>query len=249
MGDGAFEVVMIVLSIVNELVKENSAGEFSFMRFLCKKLLMQLAVLANDDLKEELFNGGISIGMDIIWANNANEFMQQQKADGFIDLLFDNSKQRIELLKELLPRPVIINSVVHSLEKIQAPFIRINAWPGFLKGSLIEASAGNKHDKQQAEKIFTFLDKRIEWITDQPGFITARVIAMIINEAYFALEEEVSTKEEIDTAMKLGTNYPYGPFEWCNKIGINNVHELLQKLSMIHPRYKPAGLLEKETFA
>ena len=48
---------------------------------------------------------------------------------------------------------------------------------------------------------------------DIPGFISARVVSMIINEAYFALEEEVSSKEEIDTAMKLGTNYPYGPFD------------------------------------
>ncbi len=45
-------------------------------------------------------------------------------------------------------------------------------------------------------------------------------MAMIINEAWHALAEEVSTKNEIDTAMKLGTNYPYGPFEWAEKIGL-----------------------------
>ena len=42
---------------------------------------------------------------------------------------------------------------------------------------------------------------------------------MIINEAFLALQEGVSTKEEINTAMKLGTNYPLGPFEWVEKIG------------------------------
>ena len=56
-----------------------------------------------------------------------------------------------------------------------------------------------------------------------PGFITARVIAMIINEAFFALQENVSSKEEIDTAMRLGTNYPYGPFEWTKLIGIDKI--------------------------
>jgi 3-hydroxyacyl-CoA dehydrogenase len=43
---------------------------------------------------------------------------------------------------------------------------------------------------------------------------------MIINEAYFALEDNVSTKAETDIAMKLGTNYPYGPFEWGQLIGL-----------------------------
>jgi 3-hydroxybutyryl-CoA dehydrogenase len=69
---------------------------------------------------------------------------------------------------------------------------------------------------------------------------------MIINEAYFALEENVSTKEEIDIAMKLGTNYPYGPFEWAKKIGLKNVVRLLTELSLSEKRYQPAGLLLKE---
>ena len=69
---------------------------------------------------------------------------------------------------------------------------------------------------------------------------------MIINEAYFALEEGVSTKEEIDTAMKLGTNYPYGPFEWAKKIGLKNIFQLLDKLHKTNLRYEPAALLKKE---
>ena len=100
----------------------------------------------------------------------------------------------------------------------QAPFVRINGWPGFLKRPVVEASSNSKTIKEKAEKIFNDLDKKTEWVPDEPGFITARIIAMIINEAWFALEEGISTKEEIDTAMKLGTNYPYGPFEWGSKL-------------------------------
>lgn len=69
---------------------------------------------------------------------------------------------------------------------------------------------------------------------------------MIINEAWLSLGEGVSTKEEIDTAMKLGTNYPYGPFEWGNKIELKNVYQLLTALSKTNPRYEPAALLKKE---
>ena len=210
---------------------------------------MQLVVLASDDLKEELSGGGVNQEMEIIWAGTIDDLRQQPHADGFIDLLFDNTQQRIKLLKELSPKPVIINSVVHCLEKMQAPFIRINAWPGFLKRPLVEASLVKNNNKQQAEKIFSLFHKKIEWLPDQPGFITARVVAMIINESYFVLEEEVSTKEEIDIAMKLGTNYPYGPFEWCDRIGIKNIFLLLHELSKTNSRYKPAGLLEKEALA
>ena len=79
---------------------------------------------------------------------------------------------------------------------------------------------------------------------DDYGFIAARIIAMIINEAYYALEENVSTKEQIDIAMKLGTNYPYGPFEWSEKIGIEKIYLLLEKLSVQNKRYTIAGSLK-----
>jgi 3-hydroxybutyryl-CoA dehydrogenase len=93
---------------------------------------------------------------------------------------------------------------------------------------------------------FKKLGKEICWVPDQAGFITPRVVASIINEAFFALSEAVSTKAEIDTAMKLGTNYPYGPFEWAAKIGLSNVATLLQKLEKEQPRYAPCPLLVQE---
>jgi 3-hydroxybutyryl-CoA dehydrogenase len=69
---------------------------------------------------------------------------------------------------------------------------------------------------------------------------------MIINEAYCALEDEVRTREEMDLAMKLGTNYPLGPFEWGKKIGLSKVAGLLTILSSTNQRYQPARLLLKE---
>ena len=69
---------------------------------------------------------------------------------------------------------------------------------------------------------------------------------MVINEAYFALNDNVSSKNEIDTAMKLGTNYPYGPFEWTGLIGKEHILALLQKLNIADTRYQPASLLIEE---
>ena len=207
---------------------------------------MRLVVLANEILKEELLSNGKTGEAEIKWIRGPEEFTHEENVDGFIDLLFDNSKTRIELLKDLSFQPVIINSVVNTLEEINAPFIRINAWPGFLKRPLVEASYLGEALKKKAEKIFTCLNKRAEWVPDVPGFVTARVIAMIINEAWFALEEGISTKDEIDTAMKLGTNYPYGPFEWGNHIGLENIYALLKKLSMHINRYRPAESIKKQ---
>jgi 3-hydroxybutyryl-CoA dehydrogenase len=78
--------------------------------------------------------------------------------------------------------------------------------------------------------------------------VAARVISMIINEAFFTIAEKVSTKDEIDLAIKLGTNYAYGPFEWLNKIGIQNIYQLLEILSINDKRYMVSPLLEKNYF-
>jgi len=207
---------------------------------------MRLVVLADEILKEELTSTETTRELEIIWIDDVDEFAYQENVDGWIDLLFDNTNKRIELLKKFSSQPVIVNSVLNTLEEINAPFILINAWPGFLKRPIIEASYGGKALKERTERIFNSLNKKTEWVPDEPGFITARVIAMIINEAWFALEEGISTKEEIDTAMKLGTNYPYGPFEWGNLIGLKNIYALLEKLNNTNSRYRPAELMKKQ---
>jgi 3-hydroxybutyryl-CoA dehydrogenase len=210
---------------------------------------MRLVVLADEILKEELLSNGITREVEIIWIDDVDEFAHQESADGCIDLLFDNTKKRIELLKKFSSQPVIVNSVINTLGEFNAPFIRINAWPGFLKRPVVEASYNGKTLKERVERIFNGLNKKTEWLPDEPGFVTARIIAMIINEAWFALEEGISTKEEIDIAMKLGTNYPYGPFEWGNQIGLKNIYALLDKLCKTNSRYQPAELMKKQVIA
>jgi len=207
---------------------------------------MQLVVLADEVLKEELLNNGVTEEIDFVWIADEKGFNDHKSADGFIDLLFDGTKQRTELLKGLSAKPVIINSVITTLKELNAPFVRINAWPGFLNRSVVEASGADENRKHLVDKIFSSLNKKTEWVADKPGFITAKIVSMIINEAYFALEQKVSSKTEIDTAMKLGTNYPFGPFEWGKKIGLKNIHRLLGELSKTNFRYLPATELSKE---
>ena len=113
----------------------------------------------------------------------------------------------------------------------------------------MEASIINTSLQPEAEQLLSCFGRTIEWMPDIAGFITPRVVASIINEAFFALEEKVSTEEEIDTAMKLGTNYPFGPFEWGKKIGLHNIYSLLAILSSEKTRYTPSLLLKQTALA
>jgi 3-hydroxybutyryl-CoA dehydrogenase len=207
---------------------------------------MMIGVLADENLKEELLAQGVSEHVQVNWITESEALFNHKNADAYIDLLFQTDDKRIKLLQQLHPKPVLVNAVIPLLSQLPGNFIRFNGWNTFLKRSVVEAAGSDETMKTKAGEIFSLFNKKVEWVPDMPGFISARVIAMIINEAYFALSENVSTKEEIDTAMKMGTNYPFGPFEWSEKIGLKNIYELLVALFKSNTRYEPAGLLKKE---
>lgn len=62
-------------------------------------------------------------------------------------------------------------------------------------------------------------------------YIFARILAAVICEAYRAFKDKVASKTDIDTAMKLGTKYPMGPFEWANYIGLDKCENLFKLLN------------------
>jgi 3-hydroxybutyryl-CoA dehydrogenase len=208
---------------------------------------MQMVVLSTDDLRQELLQQAPENRVDLVWIEDFHQFSTYPEADIYVDLLFENERDRVAFLQKLLPRTVIINSVVDTLAETHPSFVRINGWPTFLDTEIVEGSYRDEKAKEEAERAFAIFGKKLEWVPDEPGFITPRVVSTIINEAWYALSEEVSSPEEIDTAMKLGTAYPYGPFEWSEKIGVQNIVTLLSKLSHREPRYRPCELLEQET--
>jgi 3-hydroxybutyryl-CoA dehydrogenase len=207
---------------------------------------MRISLLTNTEQKEELLTGTQDGLAELVWVTAPGALAGVTGTDACIDLLFDGTGERIRLLSQLQTQTIIINAVVNPLNESTRDFIRINGWNTFLKRSVIEASAKDGPLKEKAEQVFSSLGKKTEWLPDLAGFISPRVVASVINEAFFALEEGVSTREEIDIAMKLGTNYPYGPFEWCTKIGVKNIFMLLNQLAKDQERYKPAALLTRE---
>ena len=167
--------------------------------------------------------------------------------DFCIDLLYVSEPNRVAQLKETGAKQFIVNYVNGTLADLPEGFTRINGWNSFLQRKIVEACTRNEDSKADVEGLFKLFNKDVEWLPDIIGFVSCRVISQIINEAYFSLDEKVSTKAEIDVAMKLGTNYPFGPFEWAEKIGIKNIRELLIKLSATEQRYQPASLLIRES--
>src|SRR5688500_8383 len=208
---------------------------------------MLIIVHGTESARQELLQGGLQPGSEIKYVTSIEGFREHSEADAYIDLGYKNGKKETALLKEL-EGLVIINSVTDTLVDTHDSFVRINAWPGFL-GSIVEASCLKEDLKKKTELVFEQFNKKVEWLPDEPGFVTPRVISMIINEAYIALEEGISTRAEIDEAMKLGTAYPFGPFEWALQIGLQNIVGLLSRLSKEKSRYKPAALLVQEALA
>ena len=169
---------------------------------------MRIAIFSNDEQRKELLEKGID-NAEIIW------FDKQQKNISNVDACFDLLFDETDLAKNIFIKevPVFANAVITTASQLPKNYVRINAWNGFLKRTIIEVTASNEIAKENCSNILSKLERNFVWVPDEPGMIAARIIVMIINEAYFALSENISTKEEIDIAMKLGTNYSYGPFE------------------------------------
>ena len=201
---------------------------------------MKIFILADEDQKKEI----LSLHPD---ENDSITFDSTMPEDGSIkehDVFFIFSDyEEIDPLK-FTGKQVYFNEVIKTLSEFDFPgnFFRINGWPGFLERSIWEVASNQEYENQE---IFNLFNRKVIFVKDEPGFVSARVISMIINEAFFALGEKVSTENEIDLAMKLGTNYPKGPFEWAQKIGIEKVYSLLKKLSEKEDRYIPAPALKK----
>ncbi|KQU62936.1 3-hydroxyacyl-CoA dehydrogenase [Rossellomorea marisflavi] len=117
------------------------------------------------------------------------------------------------------------------------------------KMPLIEIIKGLETDEETVEAVreaASSMGKETVIINEFPGFVTSRISALVGNEAFFMLQEGLGTPEDIDKAIKLGLNYPMGPFELGDLVGLdtrlNNLKYLHEKLG---DKYRPAPLLEQ----
>lgn len=89
--------------------------------------------------------------------------------------------------------------------------------------------------------------RKVTVIQDSPGFIAQRMLAMIGNLGCEMAQIGLASPNDIDTAMKLGLNYPKGPFEICDHLGCSRVWRILERLQALtgDDRYRPSQWLRR----
>ncbi|HXX63029.1 MAG TPA: 3-hydroxyacyl-CoA dehydrogenase family protein [Bacteroidota bacterium] len=162
-----------------------------------------------------------------------------------------------ELSRRLAPgRPILTSAstvcVAEQSQWLTPPrqLIGIAALPGLLQGRLVELSPGEGTGSAvlaEAQEFCRKLGKEWALVQDSPGMVMPRILCMLVNEAYFALGERTAEPSDIDTAMRLGTNYPRGPMEWGERIGLTQVCAVLDGLWRYfgEDRYRTAPLLRR----
>ncbi len=115
---------------------------------------------------------------------------------------------------------------------------------------LVEIIKGKLTDEEVHEAIYALsqaIGKTPVSVEEAPGFVVNRILVPMINEGIGILADGVATKEEIDTAMKLGANHPMGPLELGDLIGLDVCLAIMEVLynEFGDPKYRPHTLLRK----
>ncbi|SDY02407.1 3-hydroxyacyl-CoA dehydrogenase family protein [Hymenobacter psychrophilus] len=134
----------------------------------------------------------------------------------------------------------------HDEEPPFGPVFGLCALPTLLDRPLLEVTLLDPATATVLADLCANLGTEYRLVADRVGLVTPRIVCMIINEACYTLQEGTASVQDIDLGMKLGTNYPHGPFEWANAMGIARVYETLEALyqDTHEERYKVCPLLK-----
>ncbi len=177
------------------------------------------------------------------------------KTEGF-NIVFDLHADEKNYSPGYLPSGclLVVSAVKNTVADISKTFNNythiagMNLLPSFIGRELKEVS----FLQNKPLKDFVAFTESTGWkyktVKDVVGMVTPRVLAMIINEAAYTLQEGTATREDIDKGMMLGTNYPQGPLQWCDKIGIQHIVDVLEALHVHtgNERYKVCSLLAEK---
>lgn len=173
------------------------------------------------------------------------------------DVVFCFDKQQSFRLFSAFNLPVFVEASCNSLlgnlhgeenMNVNAVLFGFCGLPTLLNRTLLEVSLYREADRVKLAETCAALGTDCRVVEDRVGLVTPRVICQIINEACFTLQEGTASMQDIDLGMRLGTNYPRGPFAWANAIGVGRVHAVLEAMwqDTHEERYKVCPLLKRQ---
>jgi 3-hydroxybutyryl-CoA dehydrogenase len=116
---------------------------------------------------------------------------------------------------------------------------------------LVEIIRGLKTSEATLQQTKSFVEDVIQkkgiLVNESPGFVTTRLICILINEAMHVLNEGVASAEDVDSAMRIGYDFHYGPLEMADRFGLDSVLAAMDRMfrEFGELKYRPSFLLKK----
>ncbi|MFA6542657.1 MAG: 3-hydroxyacyl-CoA dehydrogenase family protein [Bacteroidota bacterium] len=174
----------------------------------------------------------------------------------------DTKLKNLAVMDESLPAdvPIVSSTITSTLlsqsqsVKNKERFVGLAAFPTLIEHSLVEL-APSLYTKEEivnnVKELFASIKKETALVQDSVGMAMPRILCQIINEALFTVNFDIANPKAVDDAMKHASQYPYGPIEWGERIGFQNIASVLDALHSDHgeERYRVAPLLRQMAIA
>ena len=206
----------------------------------------------------------ISIEEATKFLDSINIFTDQEDAIQDVDLVIEAVFEDMELKRDLMAKldslcdkSVILASNTSSLSisdmasksKNQERIVGIHFFNPAPVMKLIELIKGKNTSDETlniAKDFSKALGKRVVVVKDSPGFVTSRLIYTMCNEAIKMKEEGLASTEDIDIACKMAFNFPMGPLELSDLVGLDVYHHIGEYLAReFGDKYKPCSLINE----